>query len=253
MFFVLSKIVYWLIMPTSLLAWLIIASILIKKDIQKKKLRWLAFGLFLFFTNPFIATVAINTWEPAAVTYDELDNTYTYGIVLSGITNPNRPPFDRVQFNKGADRIVHAIDLYKKEKIEKILITGGSGTLTFKGNKEAHALKKFALDSGIPLSDIIMEDKARNTRENALLSKGLMPKTSNKALLITSAFHMYRAKNCFEKVELAVTPFPTDYYGRMMRYTPDDLLIPSLYGLKIWTILTKEWIGIIAYKAAGYI
>ncbi|WP_422362352.1 YdcF family protein [Reichenbachiella sp.] len=253
MFFILSKIAYWLIMPTSLLAWLIIFSILVKKDRYKKKLRWVAFGLFLFFTNPFIATVTINTWEPEALLYEEIDNTYTYGIVLSGITNPNRPPFDRVQFNKGADRIVHAIDLYKKGIIEKILITGGSGTLTFEGNKEAHALKGFALGSGIPQSDIIMEDKARNTRENAQFSKELISETSDKAILITSAFHMYRARKCFEKVHLSVTPFPTDYYGRKLYYTPDDILIPSLYGLKIWTILTKEWIGIIAYKAAGFI
>ncbi|WP_420581180.1 YdcF family protein [Reichenbachiella sp.] len=240
-------------MPTSLVAWLIIASIFIKRDRHKKILRGLAFGLFIFFTNPFIATVVINSWEPNAIQYDQVERTYSYGIVLSGITNPNRPPFDRVQFNKGADRIVHAIDLYKKGIIEKIMITGGSGTLTFEGNKEAHAMRDFLLNFGVPQADILIEDKARNTRENALFTKELFTNPSSKVVLITSAFHMYRAKKCFEKVGMDVMSFPTDHYGRELYYTPDDTLIPSIYGLKIWTILFKEWIGIIAYKVAGYL
>ncbi|WP_456459372.1 YdcF family protein [Reichenbachiella sp.] len=253
MFFVLSKIIYWLIMPTSLIAWLVIASLLIKKDKYEKRLRWLAFALFLFFTNPFIATIAINAWESDAVPYDKIERSYTYGIVLSGITDPNRPPFDRIQFNKGADRIVHALDLYKQGRIKKILITGGSGTVTFEGRKEAHALRDFLLSNGIPTSDVITEDKARNTRENALFSKELIISPTGNSILITSAFHMLRAKKCFEKVEIEVVPFPTDYYGRQLYYTPDDVLIPSLYGLKIWTILFKEWIGLAAYTVAGYI
>lgn len=253
MFFVLSKIIYWLIMPTSLIAWLVIASLLIKKDKYEKRLRWLGFALFLFFTNPIIATIAINAWEPNAIHYDEIEGSYAYGIVLSGITNPNRPPFDRIQFNKGADRIVHALDLYKQGRIKKILITGGSGTITFEGRKEAYALRDFLLSSGIPQTDILVEDKARNTRENALFSKELMASSTESSILITSAFHMLRAKKCFEKVEIEVVPFPTDYYGRQLYYTPDDVLIPSLYGLKIWTILFKEWIGLAAYKVAGYI
>lgn len=200
-----------------------------------------------------MATVAINTWEPSAIPYDQIQRTYAYGIVLSGITNPNRPPYDRVQFNKGADRIVHALDLYKHGIIEKILITGGSGTLTFDGNKEAHSLRDFALNQGITNSDILIEDNARNTRENALFSKELISNFSDSVILVTSAFHMYRAKKCFERINVPVVPFPTDHCGRELFYTPDDVLIPSLYGLKIWTILIKEWIGIMAYRAAGYI
>lgn len=252
MFFVLSKVIYWLVMPTSLIAWLILASILIKKDRYKKGLRWLAFALFLFFTNPFIATVVMNTWEPEATPYDKIEHTYTYGIVLSGITNPNRPPFDRVQFNKGTDRIVHAMDLYRKGIIKKILVTGGSGTLTFEGNKEAHALKDFLLSNGIPQIDILIEDKARNTRENALFVAEMVD-PSDRALLITSAFHMYRAKKCFQKVGLTVSTFATDHYGQPFHYTPDEMIIPSLNGLQVWTTLTKEWIGIIAYLVAGYL
>ncbi|MEO9967725.1 MAG: YdcF family protein [Reichenbachiella sp.] len=254
MFFVLSKIVYWLVMPISLIVWVGLASTLVKSVKLKKILRRTTIGFFLFFTNPMISTLIINAWEPAYERYDEIEDTYQYGIVLSGITNPNRPPFDRIQFNKGADRIVHAIDLYKRGIVKKLIITGGSGVLTFDGKKESHQLMNFAIQSGVPSDDIILEDQARNTHENALYSSRLISSHDpGRILVITSAFHMYRAQGCFEKLVLEVDTFPTDHYGRELFFTPDDILIPSLYALNIWTILTKEWLGILAYKMNGYI
>lgn len=241
-------------MPVSLMAWVVLASFFVKKGKYRRSLQMTGLGLFLFFTNPLIATLAINSWEPVPIPYNSMDETYAYGIVLSGITNPDRPPFDRVQFNKGADRIVHAIDLYKLGIIKKILITGGSGMLTFEGKKESQQLRNFAIRSGVPEIDILLEDQARNTHENARFSSELLGSESSESIiLITSAFHMYRAKKCFDKIGIQVSVFPTDHYGREISYTPDEILIPSIYGLKIWTILTKECMGIIAYKVSGYI
>ena len=253
MFFILSKFVYWLVMPISLLAWLVIASFFMKRKKYKRITYTIVFSLFLFFTNPFIANVMINTWESDAIPYAELESKYTYGIVLSGITNPDRPPFDRVQFNKGADRIVHALDLYRQGIIAKIVITGGSGKLLTEGKKESHVLRDFAVQNGIPKEDIIIEDQARNTHENALFAFSLIANSDESIILLTSAFHMPRAKRSFEKAGLSVVPFPTDHYGQEISFTPDQIVIPSLYGLEIWTILAKEWIGLLAYWAAGYI
>lgn len=240
-------------MPTSLIAWLILGAIFLRRPKVKKWCRCLAIGLFFFFTNPFIATTTMNAWEPDAIPYDQISQTYDVGIVLSGITTPNRPPHDRIQFNKGADRIVHAIDLYRLGIIQEILITGGSGTITFEGKKESHALRDFAVNSGVAIEDLMIEDQARNTRENAVYAAELLKNTTGQNILITSAFHMPRAEACFAAAGLKVFPFPTDHYGNIIHYTPDEVIIPGLYGLQVWTTLTKEWIGILAYWAAGYI
>lgn len=241
-------------MPVSLIVWIVIASFFVKNGKHKLFLRVLGLGLFLFFTNPFIATLAINSWEPAPIPYNSINDKYMYGVVLSGITNPDRPPFDRIQFNKGADRIVHAVDLYKRGIIKKILITGGSGMLTFEGKKESHQLQDFVLQSGVSEVDVLLEDQARNTYENARFSSALLDlQTSESIILITSAFHMYRAKRCFDKIGLHVSTFPTDHYGGEISFMPDEIIIPSLNGLKIWTILFKEWLGVAAYKLNGYI
>ncbi|UXX78054.1 YdcF family protein [Reichenbachiella carrageenanivorans] len=253
MFFILSKIIYWLIMPVSLIAWVAIGSLVVKQKKYRQLLHTSAVFLLLFFTNPLLSILIINSWEPEAIPYNQLDGHYRYGVVLSGITNPDRPPFDRVQFNKGSDRIVHAIDLYQKGIIDQIVITGGTAAITFEGHKESHALRGFALSCGIPETDINIEDQARNTRENAIYTADLLKQTQDEILLITSAFHMYRSKKCFKKVGLHVVPFPTDHYGRSLRYTPEELIIPSLNALNVWTTLTKEWVGILAYKLAGYL
>ncbi len=72
-------------------------------------------------------------------------------------------------------------------------------------------------------------------------------------MLITSAFHMKRAKGCFDKVGLRTVTFPTDYYSHDIKYDIPSLLFPDPYSLEYWTKLFKEWIGIIAYKLIGYI
>ena len=253
MLYLLSKIVYWLIMPVSLIAWMMIGSFIVSRRAAKQKLRSVGIALFLFFTNPLISTLAINAWEPDPQSYQNIQEKFEYGIVLSGITNPDRPPFDRTHFNKGADRIIHAIDLYQRGIIKKILITGGSGTITYEGKKESTALKEFALSYNIPAADILVEDQARNTRENALYCSQLITSNKSSILLITSAFHMPRAKRCFTKVGLTPTTFPTDYYGTPLHFTPDEIIIPSVQSLIIWSILIKEYVGLASYWIVGYI
>lgn len=254
MFFALSKIIYWLVMPVGLIAWSFVGSFIVKRIKHKRALRFLGLALFFCFTNPLIANWTMNCWEPTYQLYDSMQEKYDCGIVLSGITDPDRQPFDRIHFHKGADRIVHAIDLFHQGIIQNILITGGSGLLTIEGHKESHKLSEFAIKNGVPRENIIVEDQARNTHENATLSARIITEQQfDKTLLITSAFHMYRAKRCFEKAGVQVSTFPTDHIGNPSNLSPDEVIIPSINGLKTWTILTKEWLGIVAYKIAGYI
>lgn len=252
MFFILSKIVYWVAMPLSISCLLLIISIVVTNGLWKKRLRRSGIFCLLLFSNPLIATLSINAWEPNAKLYTDFHDQYDWGVVLAGITNPDRHPYDRIQFNKGADRIVHAIDLYKLGKVKKLLISGGSGILTFEGEKESHALADFARSCGVLSEDIIIEDKSRNTRENASYSSELIEENET-VLLFTSAFHMKRAMGCFNKLSVKTTAFPTDYYGNKIRFSPDEVIVPKHQSFQIWSILIKEWIGLVAYKLAGYI
>ena len=81
----------------------------------------------------------------------------------------------------------------------------------------------------------------------------LKDSVETRSLLITSAFHMRRSKACFKKAGLPVDLFSTDFYSHPRYYTPDTLLVPQAEAITIWQKLFKEWTGMVAYKAAGYI
>ncbi len=194
-------------------------------------------------------------WEPDFKEFSEIKN-HEYGIVLTGVTNLSKTAYDRTFFNKGADRITHALQLYRMGKIKKILITGGQGLNPVNSQSEAELLKRFLTMTGMPDSDILIEDQAKNTAQNADFTKDFLKQKGisidQEFLLITSAFHMYRAKGCFDQVGLQTETFPADYYSHDIKNDIPALLYPSADSLTYWHKLFKEWMGIAMYKVAGY-
>jgi len=251
MFFIISKILSFVISP---IVWVIILLIfsLFSKTLKRKK-RFLITGIIvlLFFSNSLIFGLFKNIVATNPVKYENLKPVYDFGIVLGGMASYDNE-FNRVNFHEANDRLMQAIDLYKKGKIKKIFISGGSGNLFYNEKKEADILKAFLINISVPDSDIIIENKSKNTYENALFSaKILKQKKSKNLLLITSSLHIYRAKKCFEKVGLKVDIFPADYYNEELSF--ESIFIPKPEILTAWTKLFHEIFGIIAYKIAGYI
>lgn len=253
MFFILSKILFYLFMPATLIAGLLIFAVSTKNEKRKKTALYTCLFLFLFFGNIGITNQFFLLWEPKPIALRNLQN-YELGIVLTGVTNHDKEPHDRVYFNKGADRVLHTIQLYKMGKIKKILITGGSGRITGEGISEATDMKKVFLLCGVPDSVLLLELNARNTHENALFTKKMIDSLGIKGskLLITSAFHMPRSKACFDKVGLETTIFPTDFSGGATTLTADVWLVPSEKAFLGWHVLIHEWMGYIVYKLMGY-
>lgn len=194
-------------------------------------------------------------WEIPPTPFEKIEKTYEWGIVLTGVTKSQMPVVDRVYFNRGADRVTHAIQLYKKGIVKKILISGGSGRLIDIGQREARELEDVFLMMGVAATDILVEDKSRNTHESALESKKILEKITQpvNCLLITSGFHMRRSRACFAKAGWDVDVFSTDFLTHRRLYSFDILLIPKTDSLIIWGHFIKETVGYISYKAVGYI
>ncbi len=195
-------------------------------------------------------------WEVQPTELKSIKNEhYDVAIILTGVTNSGKEPYDRVFFNKGADRVTHTVQLYKLGKVDKILVTGGNGRLTGVIRKEAPLLKQVLIDCGVPDKDIMIESESRNTYENALFSSDTLRKKypNGKFLLVTSAFHMRRSLACFEKQNFKVTPYSVDFYSTERKWTPDEWLIPKVGAFLKWGVILKEWIGYIAYDLTGKI
>jgi len=252
MFFILSKVLDFLLSP---LIWIIIIfliSIFVKSPQLRKRFFYTGFIVLIFFSNPFLINEAFLAWErkPVAVA-----KKYDAAIVLTGFTGARKSLPGRVFFGKGADRLLHTVELYKTGQIDKIIISGGSGSLTDRRISEASQVRKAFLYCGIPDSAIISEGRSSNTVENARLTGKLIDSLNIKGnfLLITSAFHMRRAEGCFSKASVLFDSYPVDVYSMDRGYTPDNLFIPSEGALEKWAVLIHEIAGYLVYWIMGYL
>jgi uncharacterized SAM-binding protein YcdF (DUF218 family) len=254
MFFALSKVLNFLTNPLVIVLVFFVFSFFSKKDNRKRGAFWIGLVLLIFFSNDFVANEAMTAWEVAPTPYSEVKKTYDWGIVLTGVTTNDKMPDDRVYFQHGADRAVHAVELYKKGIIKKIMISGGSGRLTITARNEADELFKAMELMGVQSADMSLENESRNTHESAVKVKELLKAEQGRSyLLITSAFHMRRSAACFKNAGFSFDTFSCDFYTHPRYFTPDVLLIPRPEAIMIWQKLFKEWIGMLAYKMAGYI
>lgn len=251
MFFILSKTLYYLILPITILFILLVVALFIKRKPLQKKILFTTVILFFIFSNNFLGNTLLKAWEIDPIPYEQLSKNYEYGIVLTGVLNNEQEPYDRPHFEKGADRVFHTYQLYKKGIINKILISGGTGRLVDVNYTEAENIKQIFLSMEIPESDLITEPDSRNTAESAI-NVAQMLENQQDLLLITSAFHMRRSRDCFKKQDLHVDVFPVDLYTDP-NITFDEYFLPSLNGLYKWTRLIQEVTGYVAYDIVGYI
>lgn len=257
MFFIFSKILLFLIQPLNWIVVLLLASWIIRIEIWKKRLFIAGMVMLLFFTNGFISNSLLKAWEVEPTPIAELPK-YKAGIILTGVTDREMKPRDRVYFHKGADRVTHALQLYRMGKIEKIVISGGNSEVLPEEDDvtEADNIVGFFTMAGVSIEDILIDNQARNTHESAVNCRKILEEKFPDArhLVITSAFHMRRAKPCYDQVGLHVDGFSCDFNtGRGEEFNIFGAILPSASAIQQWNILLKEWVGIVAYKLQGYI
>jgi len=253
MFFYISKLLAFILMPLTWVFVLLIWSWRTKIETRKRKLFLIALCTLYFFSNSFIVDECMRIWE---YTSDDLKKTekFEYAVVLGGMTTYD-PRLEQPKFIASADRLWQVLPLLKNGQVGKIIITGGSGSINHPEEKEAAILKKYLLKLEIPDSLIIIENESKNTRENATNTKIILDslKIKSKILFVTSSFHMRRGIGCFNKVGVTnIRPFCTDRYSGPRKFEFDHLLIPNSHALDEFTLLIHEITGFITYKLRGF-
>lgn len=87
------------------------------------------------------------------------------------------------------NRMETALAYLRANPQTKVIVSGGQGE--GENVTEASAMQKFLLANGIASERILLEDKSTSTAENIRFSHKLL--TGNRAVLVTSDFHAYRA------------------------------------------------------------
>jgi uncharacterized SAM-binding protein YcdF (DUF218 family) len=259
MFYLLSKVLFYIFMPLSMILMGLLLSIFSKNAKVKKYGLKISLGLIFLFGNGFLVNEAMLWWEVSPISPDSISQPYDVGIILTGGMITNKQSTDNQIFtDKTADRFIQPLRLYKRGKLKKILISGGSTDIKLMLQDVTNETLKVAqllVELGVKKEDLILERKAKNTHENALNSAEILkknPQFGNRYVLFTSAFHTRRAVGCFQKTGIRIIAFPTAFKSKARSYTIDNLLIPRESNMYDAYDLVHEILGFWVYKILGY-
>jgi uncharacterized SAM-binding protein YcdF (DUF218 family) len=180
--------------------------------------------------------------------------TADVAIILGGAVGGPVPPRVTVDLGPSSDRVLHAARLYRAGKVKRVLVTGGNIPWLPGEIPEAELIRDLLIEWGVPAGAITLAGGSRNTFENALEVRAMRERAPfGSALLVTSAAHMPRAMAVFAKAGLPVTAATTDVeVVEGAEWTPLRWL-PDAAALAATTMAIKEWIGLLAYRARGYV
>jgi uncharacterized SAM-binding protein YcdF (DUF218 family) len=175
-------------------------------------------------------------------------------VVVGGSIDPDLSAAHGVAVvRSSADRVIATAALARRYPNARVIFSGGSGNLISDDAREADYAGAAFESLGVSKTRLTMERRARNTQENAEFSRALAaPKSGERWLLVTSAFHMPRSVGLFRKAGFAVEPYPVDWrVGKGADVF--DCSIYALDGLGRTDVAVREWIGLLAYRLSGRI
>ncbi|WP_027036682.1 YdcF family protein [Mesorhizobium ciceri] len=256
MFFYLSKIFWFFIQPLNLAIFLLLAGLLAAM-IGRRRLAAtgsvLAFLILALSAWTSLGAMMLNPLEERFARPplpEKVDGIVVLGGGFEGAINLARGGYE---LNSSGDRMVETAILARRFPTAKVVVSGGTGALFLEGEGDAATAPRLLIALGVAADRLILENKSRNTYENAVFTKELVtPKLGETWLLVTSAFHMPRAKALFDKAGFATVPWPVDYRtsGKegigLFRDNPAD-------SLQATTMTIREWIGLFAYWLSGRI
>ena len=179
-------------------------------------------------------------------------------VLLGGGMGSNTNVYPYAEMWNGADRVWHAARLYRAGKAPLVIPTGAG---------ERESALPLLRDLGVPESAVVIEDKARNTEENAKFVERLIKSRVEhverveekdveackpKVLLVTSAWHMRRSVLMYKKYAsgLEVIPAAADYEATVQTGHPFSCkdLWPDATMFYANSYIMKEYIGYWGYR-----
>ena len=255
--FYIAKVINYLLEPLYILSFFLIILIFLLLFTNFKKLTIFSAKflliLFLFFGYTPLSNFLLNKIEdfikPSKYPVQQLTGV----IILGGSFDLELESKERneVLLNSAAERLTKALEIYKKNSRLLILFSGASNKVKPIGWSESDMAKKFFLEQGVRVDNLIFENQSRNTFENISYSKDIIKNNKGTWGLITSASHMPRSYFGFKKQGLILEPIIADYRTGTSSIFWINFDIKK--GLENWNIILHEVVGIFYYKITGKI
>jgi len=254
MFFILSKTVAFLILPSNLLIVLGLAGLVLMTT------RWRRLGGRMTMTS--LILLALIGFSPLGrfLTHVLEDRFPAWNpargapvgiVVLGGEISP------RLSTERGEPAIVGAgarilaiAKLARAYPNARIVYSGGDASLLGNQSPESNYVYPFLDSFGIARDRVTLESRSRNTAENAVFTRDLVkPKPDERWLLVTSAQHMPRAIGCFRRAGFPVEAYPVGWLTAVDANVGLSLIFSS--GLAQFDSAAREWTGLLAYWLTG--
>jgi len=254
LFFWLSKLIWTVIRPDSLLVIFAVTGIIFWFSGAEKKAKWTLSCVVLAIITITIfplGTVLLVPLEHRFPTNPTLPKRVDGVIMLGGAEkNHLTQLWQQPEMNDAAERYIGFARLVRAYPNAAHIYTGGSGNPMHQELSDANTARQIFMDIGLDTSNIVFENRSRNTYENGLFAKELVhPEPGQTWVLVTTAAHIPRSMGVFNRLGWSVIPYPVDHFTR-----PDRKIKPGLDfsgNLSRLVMAANEWTGLAAYYITG--
>ncbi|MBT3535967.1 MAG: YdcF family protein [Rhodospirillaceae bacterium] len=257
MFYSIAKMFWGLATPLNLTLILLCLATIMLWSRWRRQGAWLASLVTIVLL--LIAVLPLGSWVLAPLRnqfapYD-VDAGPAHGIVLlsGAVVNLGlSQKMGHVVPGRAASRMVEFMRLARAFPRARLLICGGN--VDRSGGKSSRAeavlIADYLVSRGIVADRLMIEDRSRDTYENAVMGRALArPKGGERWLLVTTAWHMPRAMAVFRAQGWPVVAAPPMAGRRQSVALRLGFNLGS--GLGAIRVAMHEYIGLLAYRLNG--
>ncbi len=245
-----QKLIWYLAMPPASMFLLLLVGLAISRKRRTFGRTLVLLGLVILYSlslDP-VANALLRPLESAASPLQNLPAAADAVVVPGGgsveLAWAGAPPVPNAET---WTRLVKGIEIARKMNVPLVL-TGGNGEPFATTLNDADVMAAAAFGLGMPRSQVIVENRSRNTLENSHAVRRIV--TGNRIVLATSAYYMKRAVAMFGRRGFTVIPAPT-YPLVQTRKTGPFTLIPSAGNLARSSVALAEWLSLAWWGIRG--
>lgn len=166
---------------------------------------------------------------------DDID-TAPVAIVLGASVRTDGTPSDAL-----FDRVITAVELYRADKVDRLIMTGDDGRFHV---DEVAAMKELAIDEGVPAEDVQIDDHGYRTYESC--KRAVEVFDVRDAVIVTQRFHLARALYLCDAFDMKTQGLTADkrHYADIWQFWFRDLAASAKAW---WDIHVMEPVPPVAY------
>jgi uncharacterized SAM-binding protein YcdF (DUF218 family) len=150
------------------------------------------------------------------------------------------------------DRFFGGVELMLADKAPRLVFTGGKLPWQLTDETEGDVLSRYAQMMQVSADKILVTEPVENTEQEALAVRKLLGPEAKQIVLVTSGFHMQRAKKLFEQAGFQVFEYPVDLTGKTTEKLTVVSFLPRAEALSTVSSIVREFWGRQYYRVKHF-